>query len=58
MCVKIVCVCVCVKIHSQRDKLEVVFRIDEDRYVARFATGLLRTNSLFVSLYTTTYGYL
>ena len=28
-----------VKIHMQHDKLEVVFRIDERRYVAMFASG-------------------
>ena len=29
---------VCMKIHTQRDKLEVIFRIDERCYVEGFAT--------------------
>ena len=39
---------VCVKIHTQRDKLEVVFRIDENCYVAGFATGLLHSHNEYV----------
>ena len=40
------------KIHSQRDELEVVFWIDERRYAVKFATGWSKKNSLFVSLCT------
>ena len=39
----------CMKIHMHHDELEVVFQIGERRYVANFATGRSRKNSLFVS---------
>ena len=39
----------CEKIHTQRDKLEVVFLIDECCYVACFATRWPRKKSLFVT---------
>ncbi len=42
----------CGKIHTQHDKHEVVFRIGERRYVAKFSTERSRKNSLFVSLCT------
>ena len=47
-------VCVCVKIHTQCDKLEVVFLIGECSYVANFAT-VQPWKKFFVSLCTCVY---